>query len=93
MLTNCEMMVSLLTNVSLRFDEGKATIGMVARAKSGCTRLGREVVALAREVLGGNGILLEHHIVKQFNDMEAVYTYEGTYDVNSLVSGDRKSVV
>ena len=43
--------------------------------------------ALAREVLGGNGIILEYHVIKAMNDMEVVYTYEGTYDINSLVSG------
>jgi glutaryl-CoA dehydrogenase len=37
--------------------------------------------------LGGNGILLEHHVIKAFMDQEALYTYEGTYDINSLVSG------
>ena len=47
----------------------------------------REVVRLAREVLGGNGILIENRVMKHFNDIEVMYTGEGTYDVNSLVSG------
>jgi alkylation response protein AidB-like acyl-CoA dehydrogenase len=51
------------------------------------TKLGRETVSLAREVCGGNGILMENKVIKAFLDMEAVYTYEGTYDINSLVSG------
>ena len=42
---------------------------------------------LAREVLGGNGILIENRVMKHFNDIEVMYTGEGTYDVNSLVSG------
>jgi len=42
---------------------------------------------LARECLGGNGILLENHVMKAMNDMEVIYTYEGTYDINMLVSG------
>jgi alkylation response protein AidB-like acyl-CoA dehydrogenase len=55
--------------------------------KSICTKFGREVVALAREVMGGNGILLENNTIKAFLDMEAVHTYEGTYEVNMLVAG------
>jgi len=47
----------------------------------------REVVALARECMGGNGILLENNVMKHFMDMEGLYTYEGTYDIGSLVSG------
>ena len=59
----------------------------MGRVKSGCSRLTREVVQLAREVCGGNGILLDNHVIKAFMDMEVMYTGEGTYDVNVLVSG------
>lgn len=45
------------------------------------------MVSLAREVLGGNGILIENRVIKHFYDVEVMYTGEGTYDVNSLVSG------
>lgn len=48
--------------------------------------MGREVCAIAREVCGGNGILLENHVIKAMMDMEANHTYEGTYDINMLVS-------
>jgi alkylation response protein AidB-like acyl-CoA dehydrogenase len=44
-------------------------------------------VALAREVLGGNGVVADFHVAKVFCDMEAIYTYEGTYEVNALVAG------
>lgn len=87
MLANCEFMTSLLSHLSVEYDKGTVTIGQIARAKANCTRLGREVVALAREVCGGNGIILDNHVMKAFMDMEAIHTYEGTYDVNSLVSG------
>ena len=87
MLANCEFMNSHLARLSEQMDEGKATIGQVARAKGNCTRLGREVTALAREVCGGNGIILDYHVIKAMNDMEVMYTYEGTYDINMLVSG------
>ena len=42
---------------------------------------------MARDMLGGNGILLENHVMKALMDLEAVHTYEGTYEVNMLVSG------
>lgn len=87
MLANCEFMTSSLVHLSQEFDKGKATIGQIARAKANCTRLGREVCALARETCGGNGIILDNHVMKAFMDMEAMHTYEGTYDINSLVSG------
>ena len=69
------------------FDMGKATIGMIGRAKANNSRMAREVCALAREMCGGNGIILDNHVMKCFMDVEAVHTYEGTYEVNSLVSG------
>ena len=55
--------------------------------KAICTKLGREVCSIAREVLGGNGILLENRVIKAMLDMEAAHTYEGTYEVNMLVAG------
>ena len=44
-------------------------------------------VALGREVLGGNGILLEHDVARFFADAEAVYSYEGTHEINALIVG------
>ena len=87
MLANCEFVISNLIRLSQEFDAGRASIGQIARAKAIATRLGRETCALARESMGGNGIILEHQTIKAMNDMEVMYTYEGTYDINSLVSG------
>lgn len=47
----------------------------------------RETVAMAREVVGGNGILLETDVARFFADAEAVYSYEGTHEINALVVG------
>lgn len=52
-----------------------------------CVAAGREVVALGRELLGGNGVVSDFLVAKTFCDMEAYYTYEGTYEVNTLVVG------
>jgi len=56
-------------------------------AKMNNTRLAREVVADAREMLGGNGILLEYHIARHYADIEGVFTYEGTDTIQSLIVG------
>jgi len=64
MLANVEFSITLLARISKLFDEGKASVGMIGRAKSNVTRLGRETVALAREVCGGNGIILDNHVMK-----------------------------
>jgi glutaryl-CoA dehydrogenase len=47
----------------------------------------RETVAWARELLGGNGILLDHQVARFFADSEALYSYEGTLEVNTLIVG------
>lgn len=87
MLSINEMILSNLIMVSKAMDKGKSTIGQVGRVKSGGSRLAREVCQLAREVCGGNGIILDNHVMKQLMDIEAIHTYEGTYEVNALVSG------
>jgi len=56
-------------------------------AKAFCTTKARETVGLARELLGGNGILLENHVGGFVADAEAIYSYEGTREINTLVVG------
>jgi glutaryl-CoA dehydrogenase len=68
-------------------DETQVTEGMASLAKQYCAAKARQIVALGREVLGGNGILLDRHIARHFADIEAVYTYEGTNEINTLVVG------
>ncbi len=58
-----------------------------ALAKAYCTSRLREVAGWARELLGGNGILLEYGVARHFNDAEALYSYEGTREINTLVVG------
>ena len=61
--------------------------GQAARLKAHVSKLTRETVALARESMGGNGILNDQGVMRAFVDVETYYTGEGTYDINSLVSG------
>lgn len=53
------------------------------------TRAARRVAGIARDLMGGNGILLEHGMVQHFADLEALHTYEGTETVQSLIMGRR----
>lgn len=87
MLANLELGITLCKDYTLAIQKtGKAKMGTLSRAKASCTRLARETVALARESMGGNGILLENNVVRHFLDTESYYTYEGSYDINSLLS-------
>jgi glutaryl-CoA dehydrogenase len=68
-------------------EDGHLTDGMASLAKMSNAAKARQVVADARDLLGGNGILLENHVARHHADMEAVYTYEGTDAIQSLIVG------
>ncbi|MGW3945104.1 acyl-CoA dehydrogenase family protein [Micrococcus endophyticus] len=55
--------------------------------KYACTRGARRMAQTARDMLGGNGILLEHRVIRHFADVEALHTYEGTESVQALILG------
>ena len=87
MLANVTTMQLLCLRLSQLEAEGKMTAAMASLAKMNNARLARGVVADAREMLGGNGILLEYHIARHHADIEAVFTYEGTDTIQSLIVG------
>jgi glutaryl-CoA dehydrogenase len=87
MLAEITSMQLLCLRLSQLAAEGKMTEGMASLAKMHNARRAREIVADARDILGGNGILLENHVARHMADMEAVYTYEGTDTVQSLILG------
>jgi glutaryl-CoA dehydrogenase len=68
-------------------EEGHLTDTIAALAKMNNTRKARGVVAEARDLLGGNGILLEFHVMRHMADMEAIHTYEGTETIQTLIVG------
>jgi len=67
--------------------EGKLSDAHAALAKAFTTAKCRETVAWARELLGGNGIAAEYNVGRFFNDSEALYSYEGTYQMQNLIVG------
>ena len=79
--------LAFATRLTEMMEKGQASIGRLALGKAWISKEIRKAAALARETLGGNGILIENRIIQAMMDMEAVYTYEGTYDVNTLVAG------
>ncbi|HUO40442.1 MAG TPA: acyl-CoA dehydrogenase family protein [Mycobacterium sp.] len=66
-------------------DELSETIAALAKLNN--TVKAREVLAEARNLLGGNGILLENHVIRHMVDIEAIYTYEGTETIQTLIVG------
>jgi glutaryl-CoA dehydrogenase len=79
--------LAVCVRVSQMEDAGKRRDEHAAMAKAFCTARMRDVVARSREILGGNGIQLDHGVARFFADAEAVYSYEGTYDMNTLIVG------
>ena len=68
-------------------EEGKMTGGMASLAKMNNARKAKQVCADARDIMGGNGVLLEYYVARHLSDMEIVYTYEGTDTIQSLIVG------
>ncbi|KAL5550471.1 hypothetical protein UlMin_000647 [Ulmus minor] len=87
MLGNVQAMTLMGWRLCKLYESGKMTAGQASLAKGWISLKARETVALGRELLGGNGILADFLVAKAFCDLEPIYTYEGTYDINSLVTG------
>jgi glutaryl-CoA dehydrogenase len=87
MMGNITASVALCTRVSEMLDEGTQKDEHAALAKAFATTRMRETVARAREVMGGNGIVLDYDVTRFFNDAEALYSYEGTREMNTLIVG------
>eukprot|EP00256_Glycine_max_P001955 NP_001236991.2 acyl-CoA oxidase [Glycine max] len=87
MLGNIQAMILVGWRLCKLYESGKMTPGQASLGKSWITLRARETAALGRELLGGNGILADFLVAKAFCDLEPIYTYEGTYDINTLVTG------
>ena len=87
MLGNVTSSLAITTRLSQLQDAGAMSEAHASLAKAFCTVKARETVGLARELLGGNGILLEHDVGRFVADAEAIYSYEGTREINTLIVG------
>src|ERR1700692_4917799 len=83
-LTACQCLMLRLAQLD---DAGKLGDHHSALAKAFCTAKSRETVSWGREVLGGNGIVADYNVARFFADAEALYSYEGTYQMQNLIVG------
>lgn len=92
-----ELLVQMLGNVTASLgmavrnaqllDAGRGSDAHSALAKEFCATRMRETVAWARQVVGGNGVLLTNGVARYFADAEALYSFEGTREMNTLIVG------
>src|SRR5580698_7281693 len=87
MLGNITASLCMVVRLSQLQDEGKLKDEHASLAKAFCTVKMRETVGFARELLGANGISLDYHIGRFVADAEAIYSYEGTREMNTLIVG------
>ena len=87
MLGDVTAMQQMCIRLSRMQDAGEMRDEHASLAKVFTAARCRDVVARAREIFGGKGILLENHVARLFNDTEAIYSYEGTNEINTLVVG------
>jgi alkylation response protein AidB-like acyl-CoA dehydrogenase len=87
MLSNITASAALCARLSQLQGEGRMTDEHASMAKAFSTVRMRETVGWARELMGGNGILLENNVGRYVADAEAIYSYEGTREVNTLIVG------
>lgn len=87
MLSNLTAMQTMVARLSELQDQEKLTDEQASLAKVFCSLRTRDIVSRAREVMGGNGILLEYNVARFVADAEAIYSYEGTKEINTLIVG------
>lgn len=87
MATEVTLMQTLCWQLGHLMGKMQANEGILSMAKYNNARKARYVTQLARETLGGNGILIENHIARLWTDAEVIYTYEGTNEINLLLVG------
>lgn len=87
MLGNAVASMGMMVRIAQLQDQGAADMPQVALAKSYVSARMRETVAMGRSLLGGNGIVTDYRMAKIFSDAEAIYTYEGSFEINTLITG------
>jgi glutaryl-CoA dehydrogenase len=87
MATEVTLMQALCWQMGHLMSNMQANEGILSMAKYNNARKARYVTQLARETLGGNGLLIDNHIARLWTDAEVIYTYEGTNEINMLLVG------
>jgi glutaryl-CoA dehydrogenase len=68
-------------------EAGRLSPTIAGLAKLNNTAKARTVIATARDLMGGNGLLLENHVIRHMGDIEVIHTYEGTETMQTLIVG------
>jgi glutaryl-CoA dehydrogenase len=87
MLAEVTAMQLYCMQIALLAEQGKLSDTLAGLAKMHNTSKARRVLAEARDLLGGNGILLDLHVIRHMADIEAIHTYEGTETIQTLIVG------
>ena len=87
-MANTQAMLFMCLRIRDLVEEGTFSPGMASMAKAFCSNTARENLRLAREIMGGNGILMENWVMISLLDVESQHTYEGAYDINNLILGN-----
>lgn len=87
MLADLTAMRLICLRTAVLHDRGRLTGAQASLAKMFCADRRRTICRDARDLLGGNGLLLERHVARHLTDMEVMHTYEGTDFMQSLILG------
>ncbi|MDQ0680123.1 glutaryl-CoA dehydrogenase [Arthrobacter pascens] len=87
MLGNAVASMGMMARLAQLQESGEADMPQVALAKSYISARMRETVSMGRSILGGNGIVTDYRMAKIFADAEAIFTYEGSFEINTLIVG------
>ena len=87
MLSELTQIQTLVMAMARKEEAGTLSGPQASLAKYTATRTARQVAMNARDLLGGNGILMENRVARHFADIEAIHTYEGTETVQALIIG------
>jgi glutaryl-CoA dehydrogenase len=89
MITEISKAQFLALQVGRLKDQGRVHSSHISMLKMNNVWMARETARMAREILGANGIVDDYVIMRHMNNLESVYTYEGTHDIHKLVIGER----
>jgi glutaryl-CoA dehydrogenase len=87
MLAEIVAMQLICMRVAELTDHGNLTAAVASLAKMNNAAKARTVVSMARDLMGGNGLLLEYHVARHLTDIEVTYTVEGTDFVQAMIVG------
>lgn len=87
MLTEIALGTHAVLQVSRLKDEGKVAPEMISLVKRNNCGKSLDIARQCRDILGGNGIVDEYHIIRHVMNLESVNTYEGTHDIHALILG------